>query len=75
MINFLLANGFTVKDMMSTPRIFAHSIKKLETRLKELSALGDNSRQLKILCKNKQDYAKYKSYVEKFQKTKEPEQN
>ncbi|XP_025198096.1 transcription termination factor, mitochondrial [Melanaphis sacchari] len=54
-LDFLLKEGFKPTHILSTPRVFTHSISTLQERLTELRDLGAEPT-LTALCKNKTTY-------------------
>ncbi|KAF0770243.1 transcription termination factor, mitochondrial [Aphis craccivora] len=54
-LDFLLNEGFRPTHILSTPRVFTHSISTLQERLTELRDLGAEPT-LTALCKNKTTY-------------------
>uniref|UniRef100_A0A2S2PSK2 Transcription termination factor, mitochondrial n=1 Tax=Schizaphis graminum TaxID=13262 RepID=A0A2S2PSK2_SCHGA len=54
-LDFLLKEGFRSTHILSTPRVFTHSISTLQERLTELRDLGAEPT-LTALCKNKTTY-------------------
>ncbi|XP_067007907.2 transcription termination factor, mitochondrial isoform X2 [Anabrus simplex] len=62
-LDFLYQEGFTPQQVCQVPRVLNHSLRTLQTRLKQLRSLDYNPNSLIVLCQTKRQY---RIFVEKL---------